>query len=158
MFDTIAGLPIHALVVHGVVVLLPLMAVATLWWATRPDATPRVGWLVVAANAAVAAMTFVAKLSGQALQDRLSQPGAAEAERAAADHEQIARLLPFIALALLFASVLVQALRTTDVRTPRGAPAGLTAVVVVVALVWTFRTGHSGAEAVWGEIVKNTGK
>ena len=30
MFDTIAGLPIHALVVHGVVVLLPLMAIATL--------------------------------------------------------------------------------------------------------------------------------
>ena len=38
MFDTIAGLPIHALVVHGVVVLLPLMAIATLVWAFRPQA------------------------------------------------------------------------------------------------------------------------
>ena len=29
VFDTVLGLPVHALVVHGVVVLLPLMAIIT---------------------------------------------------------------------------------------------------------------------------------
>ena len=43
MFDTIAGLPVHALVVHGVVVLLPLMSLVTVVWAFVPSAPARVG-------------------------------------------------------------------------------------------------------------------
>jgi hypothetical protein len=35
MFDTISGLPVHALVVHTVVVLLPLMSIVTVAIALR---------------------------------------------------------------------------------------------------------------------------
>lgn len=150
MFDTIAGLPIHALVVHGVVVLLPLMSIATLVWAFRPQAGVRVGYAVVAGNAAVAAMTFVARFSGEALFRRLGEPAVA------VEHTQIAALLPFLALALLLASILVQGLRSTDVGVPLRLPAVLTGLVVVVVLGWTIRTGHSGSQAVWGEIVRST--
>lgn len=150
MFDTVAGLPIHALVVHGVVVLLPLMSLATLVWAFLPRAGASVGYAVVAGNAAVAAMTFVARFSGEALDRRLGAPPVAE------PHIAIATLLPYMALAVLLASVLVQGLRSMDVGVPLRLPAVLTGLVVVVALVWTVRTGHSGSEAVWGEIVRNT--
>jgi len=57
---------------------------------------------------------------------------------------------------VLFASILVQGLRSTDVGVPLRLPAVLTGLVVVVVLVWTVRTGHSGSQAVWGEIVRST--
>jgi PAT family beta-lactamase induction signal transducer AmpG len=38
-----------------------------------------------------------------------------------------------------------------------GLPAMLTALVALVALVWTVRAGHSGSQAVWSGIVRQTG-
>ena len=150
MFDTVLGLPVHALVVHGVVVLLPLMTVVTTVWAFLPRVGRVVGWGVVAANAGVAVLTLVGKESGEALQERLGGTVAAE-------HAEIADVLPFFAFALLFASALVQALRDREVQVPDRLPAVLTAVVALVALVWTIRAGHSGSEAVWSGIVRQTG-
>ena len=151
MFDTVFGLPVHVLVVHAVVVLLPLMSVATLAWAFIPRLGPAVGWTLVAGNAVTTALAFVAKASGEALQDRL---GGAVAQ----EHAEAAELLPFMALALLVASALVQALRSTDVGVPLRLPAVLTGVVVAVALVWVARAGHSGSEAVWAEVVRGSGR
>jgi hypothetical protein len=131
VFDTVLGLPVHVLVVHGVVVLLPVMTVVTTVWAFLPRSPRLVGWGVVAANAAVSVLTFLAK--------------------------EIADVLPFFAFALLFASVLVQALRDRDVWVPDRLPAMLTALVALVALVWTVRAGHSGSQAVWSGIVRQTG-
>ena len=71
MFDTVAGLPVHALVVHAVVVLLPLAALATAVWAFRSSDPPRVGYAVVAADAVVTALAFVARFSGEALEPTL---------------------------------------------------------------------------------------
>jgi hypothetical protein len=150
VFDTVFGLPVHALVVHGVVVLLPLMTVVTTAWAFLPRVSRVVGWAVVVANAGTAALTFVAKESGQALQQRMGG-------QVAQEHAEVADVLPFFALALLFASVLVQALRTRDVAVPERLPAVLTLVVAAAALYWAVRTGHSGSEAVWSGIVQQTG-
>ena len=155
MFDTIAGLPVHALVVHAVVVLLPLMALLTLLWAWRPGTSARLGWGVVAANAGIALTTLVAKQSGERLQARLSQPGEPPV---AADHQAIAQFLPWLALALAVASVLVQLLRRGSAGMPGRLTAALTAVVALAVIVWTVRTGHSGSDAVWGDIVRNTSR
>jgi hypothetical protein len=157
VFDTILGLPVHILVIHGVVVLLPLMALATLGWAWWPRASenPLLGWGVVAANAGVAAMTLVAKESGEELQARLQLPGEPPV---AADHQAIAQYLPWFALGLVAASLLVQLVRRGSVGMPSRVTGVLTAVVVLAVLVWTVRTGHSGSDAVWGEIVRNTGR
>jgi len=151
VFDTVFGLPVHVLVVHAVVVLLPLMSVATLVWAFTPRLRPAVGWTLVAGNAVTTALAFVAKVSGEALQDRL---GGAVAQQ----HAEAAELLPFMALAVLVASALVQALRSTDVGVPLRLPAVLTGVVVAVTLVWVARAGHSGSEAVWAEVVRGSGR
>lgn len=155
MFDTVLGLPVHALVVHAVVVLLPLMALVTAVWAFRPRASRLVGRAVVAANVLVVALTFTARFSGEELQARLSLPGQTPV---AADHAEVAQLLPFFALALLFASVLVAGLRVGGVVAPWHLPGILTAVVALAAVGWTLWAGHSGSEAVWGDIVRQTGR
>ncbi len=143
MFDTLLGLPIHPLVVHGVVVLLPLMALVTVLVAVRKSSRERLAWPVVAANLVVAGLAFVAKESGERLQRRL--PGLDISA-----HESWGSRLPLLALGLLAASVLVALAR----RNQRLGPVAviLSIVAAAVAVFWTVRTGHTGAEAVWGHL------
>jgi hypothetical protein len=149
MFDTIAGLPVHVLVVHAVVVLLPLMAVVTVAVAVRRrwrSAAP----FVVLADAAVVGLTYVAKESGQVLQTRLGQftPNVAQ------DHGKHGDLVPYFALALLVAAVLVW----LTSRSARLVPAAVVVAILtgVASLWWIYLTGESGARAVGGDTVANT--
>lgn len=145
MLDTIFGLPVHALVVHGVVVLLPLMAVVTVLVAFVPR-LHWARWWVVAGNVGVTAMAFVARQSGEELQARLGG-------QVAIEHGRIGYTLWYFGLGLVVASVLVAVAKTP---TQSRAFAVLSIVAAAGATLWTIRTGHSGSEAVWGEIVKNT--
>src|SRR3954449_5828426 len=98
MFDTIAGLPVHVLVVHAVVVLLPLMSVVTVAVAVRRRWRSAAPWVVLA-DAAVVGLCYAAKESGEALQARLSQftPDVAE------NHGRHGDRLWYFAIALLVA-------------------------------------------------------
>ena len=49
MFDTITGLPLHPLVIHGVVVGVPLMAIITILVAVRKNLRERFSWWVAGA-------------------------------------------------------------------------------------------------------------
>jgi hypothetical protein len=152
VFDTFAGLPLHALVVHAVVVLLPLMSLVTIAVAVRPG-WRRAALPVVVADALVLGIAFVAKESGEALQHRLGG-------QVALEHGEQGALVPWFALALLVAAVVVWLARG---RPERGS-AALTAVSVVLAAVtgvaaigWTVRAGDSGAREVWSGVVASTG-
>jgi uncharacterized membrane protein len=142
MVDTILGLPVHPLVVHAVVVLLPLMAVVTVVVALRPAWRRTLAWPVVVLNAAVLGMTVVAKESGEALEKRLGVD--------ISDHEAWGSRLPYVAAALLVVSLLVAIWR----RNTRFGPVAviLTLVVATLTVFWTVRTGHTGAIAVWGGV------
>ncbi|HEY6794649.1 MAG TPA: DUF2231 domain-containing protein [Kineosporiaceae bacterium] len=151
MFDTIAGLPLHPLVVHATVVLLPLMSLVTMAVAIRP-AWRGAAWAVVAADLAVVATTLVAKESGEKFQGRLQaiRGGAAVAK----EHADQGALLPYFAIALLVAAVVLWLARRV---------AGLTVVAIVLAVVtgvaatgWTVLVGHSGATDVWSGVVSST--
>jgi hypothetical protein len=150
MFDTVFGLPVHALVIHGVVVLLPLMAVVTMAVAFRPSwravATP---W-VLGADVVVYLMTFAAAESGEELKARLGVSG-----EAIDTHLDYGTWLPWIALGLVAAAALLW----FSVRYRAALlPVALVAVVVtgLAAIVWTVLTGDSGARAVWEDVVSNT--
>ena len=150
MFDTVLGLPVHALVVHGVVVLLPLMALVTMVVAFVPRWRARVAWLVVAADLAMVLVTLVARQSGEALQRRLGG-------QIAAEHAAIGRDLIWFALGLFAASVVVALTRDA-----RGGSSRLAAVLTFVAAAlvtwWTIRVGHTGADAVWKGIIASTNR
>lgn len=145
LFGSVAGLPLHPLVVHGVVVLLPLMAVLTVLVAVVRRWKGG-AWFVVAANAVVAVMAFVAKESGERLEDAL--PFDSDAiER----HTELGDVLPLFAVGVLVASVVVALLRG---RTRlRWLGVALAAVAGAAAITWTVLTGHSGSAAVWEGIV-----
>jgi uncharacterized membrane protein len=75
MFDTINGLPVHPLVVHAVVVLLPCAIVGAFAIVLRPAWRERFGVLVVLV-AGLATLTIpIATSSGEALQRRVGNPG-----------------------------------------------------------------------------------
>jgi predicted membrane protein DUF2231 len=149
MFDTIAGLPVHVLVVHAVVVLLPLMALVTVAVAVRRRWRVAAPWVVLA-DAVVVGLAYVAKESGEVLQKRLSQftPDVAQ------DHGKHGDLVPYFALALLVAAVLVW----LTSRSVRLVPVAVAVAIItgVGALWWTYLTGESGARAVWEQTVANT--
>lgn len=140
MFDTVSGLPVHALVVHAVVVLLPLMSLASVAVAVRKQWGRAAKWVVVG-NVVVVAISFVAKQSGEELQERLG-------DEVAEQHSEYGDVLPWFAVALLLASVVVwyASTRTGAVVT---VSIVLVALAAVGALTWTFLTGDSGARSVW---------
>ncbi|MEO3938333.1 DUF2231 domain-containing protein [Dermatophilaceae bacterium Soc4.6] len=137
---TISGLPLHPLVVHAVVVLLPLMALLTVVVAARPRLRETRIWWVVGANAVMTGVTLLARESGQSLQSSLGG-------RVAQQHAEIGGLLPLFAGILFLASAAVGLTRRSKTL---GTVATVVSVLAAVAAVaWTVRTGDSGARAVW---------
>ena len=146
MFDTVLGLPVHALVVHGVVVLLPLMAIITAAVAFVPRWRAPAAWPVAVVDAGMVAMTFVARQSGEALQTRLGG-------QIAQEHAAVGRNLIWFALAMFLASLVVALTRLSQRATAGAVATGVAGVFVVW---WTVRVGHTGADALWKGIVAST--
>ena len=71
---SIAGLPLHPLVVHFAVVLLPLGALGLVVLVLVPKWADRYGWLTVGAIAVGTGAAFVAKESGEALAAKVGEP------------------------------------------------------------------------------------
>ncbi|WP_183101292.1 DUF2231 domain-containing protein [Nocardioides pelophilus] len=157
MFDQFNGLPVHPLVVHAVVVLLPLAVVGTWAIALVPRWRPRYGPLVVAGALLSVALIPVATSSGEELAHRVGEPEA---------HEELGESLLWFAVPLLVLVVVLvwlshrqsRAQATSDPSDPTGPRATrlVTAVAVLAALaglataVQVYRVGDSGAEATWG--------
>ncbi len=142
MFD-VFGLPLHPLVVHAVVVLLPLSALGLIacvvvgrW--RRTFAGLSVLGLIVGTVSA-----FVAMLSGNALAAQVGIPAA---------HQSLGQVLPWVALVtLVLGAVWCFLQRGSDQQTPLTRGMGLAAAVTAVgSVVMTVLVGHSGATAVWG--------
>ncbi len=143
IFGTVVGLPLHPLVVHGVVVLLPLMTLVTAVVAWRRWGQ-RVAWAVVVADASVLALALVARTSGQDLQ------AVRPVSDAVLAHARLGDVLPWFALGVLAAAV---ALLPRAQGRLRWLGLALCVLAGVPAIWWTVRTGHSGAVAVWGNVV-----
>jgi glucan phosphoethanolaminetransferase (alkaline phosphatase superfamily) len=158
VFDTIFGLPVHVLVIHAVVVLVPLCAVmaVVMLVSTRWRDRLRVTFLVLLTVAA--GSTFVAKQSGQALQTRLAITGNADLNR----HVSLGTQAPWIVLGFWALGLVWLVL---DARRDRpGAPGprtlrllGVLATLAAVgATTWIVLTGDAGARALWSQIVQST--
>ena len=149
MWDTLAGLPLHPLVVHAVVVLLPLAAIGAVVMAVSHRLAVRFGPAIVVVAWVGAVSGFIARASGVELARRIGAP---------ADHVAAGDLLPWFGLGL---AVLVTALWLLDRGIPGSRRRPLTvqilAVVVIAAAVittgWTVRTGHTGSSATWQSVI-----
>ena len=141
LFDTIAGLPMHPLLVHAPVVLLPLGALGLLLVLVRRAWRERYGFLVGAALVAGAGAAFVAAESGEALAKRVGVP---------VDHSTWGERLPIAAGALAVVALgwLLSTRRSAQSGLAKGLGA-LAAVLAVAVVALTALVGHSGASAAW---------
>ncbi|MHB1065704.1 MAG: DUF2231 domain-containing protein [Georgenia sp.] len=163
MFDLVNGLPVHALVVHAVVILLPLAVAGAVVVVLVPRWRRAYGPLTALVATAGTALVPVATRSGLQLAGRVGAPDGA--------HQQLGGQLIWYGLAL---TVLLWAFVLADRRVAGGARGGppregtpsrhrgsralsaLAVLVLVAALAAGFqvvRVGESGARSVWGDIV-----
>jgi uncharacterized membrane protein len=148
VFDLVNGLPVHPLVVHAVVVLLPLAVLGTVAIAVRPGWRRRYGHLVVACAAVATALIPVATSSGEALERRVGDPG---------QHAHLGDQLIWFAVPLLVLSLVLVVLDRRVTSSTRSLPLTVIAVLAVLASVacgvQVYRVGDSGARAAWGDRV-----
>jgi uncharacterized membrane protein len=180
--ELIGGLPLHALVVHFTVVLLPIASVGSLLTAVWPAVRRRFGWLAVAAAAVSVILVPITTASGENLEEGLG----AETNPLVQKHEALADLMIYWASGLFVVVTALMILHTMaerranataepeydgaggiamQTRTETQRSTGLT-VAMIVAMVATvglsigtgihiYRVGDAGAHAVWEDTAKN---
>lgn len=149
-FDTVAGLPVHVLVVHAVVVLVPLTALGAVAISLVPRWSRRFGILVPVLALGATAAAIVAQLSGEQLAARVGLP---------AEHASLGTSMKWFALVLL---VVTAALWFADTRREGARPmwvwflAGVVIAVAGLSTWWVVLTGDAGSRAVWEQVIANT--
>ncbi|WP_035302855.1 DUF2231 domain-containing protein [Actinokineospora inagensis] len=150
MPEFINGLPVHALVVHAVVVLIPLAVLGAIVIAVWPAARRRIGWIVVGFAAVGTILTPIATDSGESLERRLPESDLIKA------HSELGDLLIWFALGLLIAVAALMVVETIPARAWTKpaviALAVLSIATGVAAGVHVYRVGDAGAKAVWNGI------
>jgi uncharacterized membrane protein len=154
--STIGGLPLHPLVVHATVVLVPLAALTVLLAAVLPRFRRWAGWLPLLLAAGALVVTPLATSTGENLEHQSAENALVQR------HAELGGLLiwwvaPLFALALV-AYVLARRRSERGSGTlgagpaPRWLVVGLTVLGIVIplgTLVQVVLIGHSGAQAVW---------
>lgn len=151
----VGGLPLHPLIVHAVVVLVPLTALAIVLGTVWPTARRRLGVVTPVAAAVVLVLVPITVAAGQSLRDAVGPvPGVAE-------HEAFGRMLLPWAVAMFVASAAQWAWYRWGVPKTASRHARRSAIITIVigavailvsagATVVIVLIGESGARAVWG--------
>jgi uncharacterized membrane protein len=145
---TISGLPVHALIVHFAVVVLPVSAIGLIAIIYTPKLKGKYSFLAASGIVLGSASVLVAKQSGEALAEHIGTPVV---------HADYASLLTYAAFIFMVLTVLWYRSskgRRSRIVTPIS---HVTAIAGVAVLFLTFLTGHTGAEAVWkGRLASTT--
>ena len=157
----LASLPLHPLLVHVPVVLVPLLAVGTVGLAVRRSWFERFGVLAAGLAVVTAFGTLLASQSGEDLQESVKRTAALRNHTELGDQAKVAIAVFLLTLFVWIALDWWWTRRGAD-RAP--ARAGLVSRVLMVAslvfgalaTVWVFQAGHSGAKAVWSDRTAQT--
>jgi uncharacterized membrane protein len=163
LFEEFQGIPMHPLLVHAAVVLLPLQVAAGIAYAVLPRFRRYLGWFVAGVAVAAPLAAYIARLSGQALRDRLIRNGTSDAGVLASiqEHNDFADLAMYssIALGVLMLGLLILEMRRTRAATDGAGAGGLYIVMIVVMVLtigaggatgyYVFQTGDTGAKMTW---------
>jgi len=144
-FDSIAGLPVHPLVIHFVVVVVPLVALGLIVAVLNTAFRRRFAFALVLMLAVSVPLSFVAKESGESLAERVGIT-----ER----HQSLGDIFPvWVTVLAVIATVwyLIARRDGSDVLRKIAGVAVIALAIGVTAL--TFLVGHSGAEATWAKLI-----
>ena len=146
----IAGLPLHPLLVHSAVVLVPLVAIGALVMSYLPSFSRRHGKLILILALVAQVSVFLAKMSGEAFSEILKK----DVDK----HAELGEIAPFVTIPMVALIYLRWRMDRAGSSTGSVAISRLTSVALVIAsivsLVMIFLVGHSGASSVWGWIDK----
>jgi uncharacterized membrane protein len=171
MLDTIAGLPIHPLIVHATVVIVPAAALAVALAALVPRFRRWAGILPLVLSALAVILTPLSTQSGESLEERVGESDLIETHSQLGEGLKYWVVLLFVGAALLYwvDRRAKRSARDAEVGGPGGAATPSTGqrvlaiVAIVVSLVAALgttvqvvRIGHSGAQAAWSDVVEST--
>ncbi len=147
---SIGGIPLHPLVVHAVVVLVPLTALGAIVMAIVPKFSRRFGPLVALGALVSVGSAVLAKEAGEQL---------ARVKPVSADHlhwgSQVPLWVGIFGLAVIGFWFVDRGIPSNRARPLwlRIAAIGVVALSVVATL-YVLAAGHSGAEAVWASLIR----
>jgi hypothetical protein len=152
----IIGLPLHPLIVHATVIIVPLTAVGAIAISLIPWARVRYAELVLLAAILAPILTFVTQRAGQDLYEERFAGAQLSGAEALEHHVTIGGQLLVWTIGLLVGVValfLGQRMVTKD--HPRGRlvlaiGSVLSIFFGLASVVQVIRIGHAGATAVWG--------
>lgn len=149
--DLILGLPLHPLIIHAVVVLVPLSALGVIFLLVFPRFAPTFSPLILILLIASTVAGFIAENSGQSLSNRVGYPG---------DHaeqgERLAKLILLFTLLYITWFVIYRKsikFKSADKLLKRGLSV-LLLLAAIASTTLTFIVGHSGAKVTWEDRVK----
>ena len=154
MPEFVNGLPLHPLVVHFVVVLLPLSVLGAIVIAVWPAMRERFGWLVVAAAAVATLLVPVATNSGGKLKARVG-PDNPRILR----HEELGNQMIYWAIPLLVFVVALMVVHELSKRMEIRWAKLATIVIAVLTIgagvgvgIHVYRVGDAGSRASYGDV------
>ena len=144
----IAGLPLHPLLVHGAVVLVPLVGIGALVMSYLPSFSRRHGKIILGLALVAQVAVFLAKMSGEAFSEILNK----NVEK----HAELGEIAPLVTIPMVVLIYLRWRMDRSGSTFGSVAIRRLTSIALVIAslasLVVIFLVGHSGASSVWGWI------
>ena len=154
MPETINGLPLHVLLVHGVIVFVPLAALLVVLSAIWPAARRRLGFITPLVALIALIMTPLAANAGSWLMARVYSITPAIQE-----HADLGDTMIWFSIGLFVAALLVWGVPLLLIRQSNEPPAPWIGVVVAVisialaaaSVVQVVRVGEAGSKAVWAE-------
>ena len=150
LFGSVAGLPLHPLVIHAAIVLIPLVAISALVMSYLPSFSRRYGKVTLVIALVAQASLFLAKVTGEAFEEIL--------DKDVGNHAELGEIAPFITLPMVALIYLRWRLDRSGANIGSPWVRRLTSLALIVAslasIVIVVLVGHSGAESVWGWIDK----
>lgn len=137
----IGELPAHPLIVHGVIVLLPIISILLIVAFFKKSHLVGFQSYIIAALAIITTLVIAAKSSGNSLSAAVGLPK---------EHAELGNNLPPIVMGLLLVTIVYYLTQTNSKLKIVTQAFGILMITLSLAAVgMTYLVGHSGAEAVW---------
>lgn len=159
MLDTIFGLPLHPLIVHATVVLVPTATLLVALAAVHPRFRAWVGPVPAVAALASCVLVPLSTSSGEELQHHVGDSHLVQ------EHAELADSLIWFVIPLAIVAVVLYWLHRREVsgESGQGTNRRLVAAGAVLAVLLSGATlvdvvliGHSGAQAAWSGVAKSS--
>ncbi len=156
MLDTFQGLPVHELILHATVVLVPAAALAVALAAVYPRFRAWAGVIPPVLGVVAVVLVQLTTMSGQKLYDRWAKLG--PVSDAIKHHKHLGQMLIWFVIPLAIVAIAAYVFE----RRPGTGKAVMTAVAVLAVvsaaavLVDVALIGHAGATASWKDFVNST--